>query len=387
MTQHTNPVPVTAEDRVAAWPFRPSCYKDDRLTREKWNDGVYDDVAPCIQAFARHRLAQSTPVDAPSGEGLHLPWTADPDDRPGYEWNWHVLDAKGDRVCFMANGPDSEAKVRHLVATANTLRTAAAPEPADYGPGDKADCGHWNPIWFAGNPFWNEVMGGPDAKDDPGGVLCLTCFAKRAGDVVIRVSRVSEPAEYHSADCTRNTIGYYEQCGCGPADELDPAGDGETRIINGEIVPVERMPTSLAMGEEMPETADARTPDDVVEALAQFLHDEGGFGDSYPDRTWPAHPDDDGRREGGFVKIVPVHAQEHFRDVARRWCRSKTAALTASGDARERTLLAVLRLPMPDFGPRGEPATEAAARIWKAARYDEARALLDTPPAGDGGGV
>ncbi len=23
MTQHTNPVPVTAEDRVAAWPFRP----------------------------------------------------------------------------------------------------------------------------------------------------------------------------------------------------------------------------------------------------------------------------------------------------------------------------------------------------------------------------
>lgn len=379
MTQHTNPVPVTAEDRVAAWPFRPSCYKDDRLTREKWNDGVYDDVAPCIQAFARHRLAQSTPVDAPSGEALVLVPRG-----PTAE-----MVSAGNDCIYDQSGDTRASAIWHamLDAVPATLRTAAAPEPADYGPGDKADCGHWNPIWFAGNPFWNEVMGGPDAKDDPGGVLCLTCFAKRAGDVVIRVSRVSEPAEYHSADCTRNTIGYYEQCGCGPADELDPAGDGETRIINGEIVPVERMPTSLAMGEEMPETADARTPDDVVEALAQFLHDEGGFGDSYPDRTWPAHPDDDGRREGGFVKIVPVHAQEHFRDVARRWCRSKTAALTASGDARERTLLAVLRLPMPDFGPRGEPATEAAARIWKAARYDEARALLDTPPAGDGGGV
>ncbi|MEO1905391.1 MAG: hypothetical protein ABGX08_00005, partial [Citromicrobium sp.] len=160
------------------------------------------------------------------------------------------------------------------------LRTAADPEPADYGPGDKADCGHWNPIWFAGNPFWNEVMGGPDAKDDPGGVLCLTCFAKRAGDVVIRVSRVSEPAEYHSADCTRNTIGYYEQCGCGPADELDPAGDGETRIINGEIVPVERMPTSLATGEEMPEPAGAQ---EVVEqacrAFGAHLSVEG-WGDA-----------------------------------------------------------------------------------------------------------
>ena len=50
-------VEVTGADREAAWPFRPSCYKDNTLTREKWNDGVYDAVAPCIQAFARHRIA------------------------------------------------------------------------------------------------------------------------------------------------------------------------------------------------------------------------------------------------------------------------------------------------------------------------------------------
>jgi hypothetical protein len=48
---------VTQEDREAAWPFRPSCYRDIPLTRAKWEAGVYDDAAPCIKAFARHREA------------------------------------------------------------------------------------------------------------------------------------------------------------------------------------------------------------------------------------------------------------------------------------------------------------------------------------------
>jgi hypothetical protein len=57
-----------------------------------------------------------------------------------------------------------------------------------------------------------------------------------------------------------------------------------------------------------------------VEAIAQFLHDEGGFDDAWSYHTWPEHPDDDGQREGGFVKIVPSNVQAKFRDVARRLC-------------------------------------------------------------------
>jgi hypothetical protein len=58
-------VEVTQEDREAAWPFRPSCYRDIPLTRAKWEAGVYDDAAPCIKAFARHREAS---VAAKDGE-------------------------------------------------------------------------------------------------------------------------------------------------------------------------------------------------------------------------------------------------------------------------------------------------------------------------------
>ncbi|MAG25057.1 hypothetical protein CMI47_05695 [Candidatus Pacearchaeota archaeon] len=62
------------------------------------------------------------------------------------------------------------------------------------GPGDKADCGHPNPIWFADNELWNAVMGGDGATDDPGGVLCPTCFMLKAGEV-LRVSRTASKAD------------------------------------------------------------------------------------------------------------------------------------------------------------------------------------------------
>lgn len=144
MTDQTKPVQVTAED-IEAWSkvdraivdrarilCRKRCDPDCRACGAGRDAGWRRDAISAIKADAEaHRLAQSTPADAQGeGNGLCLPWTADPDDRPGYEWNWHVLDAKGDRVCFMAHGPDTEAKVRHLVAAANTLRsTAADPEP------------------------------------------------------------------------------------------------------------------------------------------------------------------------------------------------------------------------------------------------------------------
>lgn len=64
------------------------------------------------------------------------------------------------------------------------INTAALATPTTLDPatGDLVcgDCGRDNPVWFAPNDLWNLVMGGPDAKEDPGGILCPTCFAHRA---------------------------------------------------------------------------------------------------------------------------------------------------------------------------------------------------------------
>ncbi len=50
--------------------------------------------------------------------------------------------------------------------------------PAD-GDSRCQECGHPNYPWYADDEVWNLVMGGPGATDDPGGVLCITCFAHR----------------------------------------------------------------------------------------------------------------------------------------------------------------------------------------------------------------
>ncbi len=42
------------------------------------------------------------------------------------------------------------------------------------------DCQQGYAVWFAPSPIWNFVMGGPEAKDDPGGMLCPRCFTLRA---------------------------------------------------------------------------------------------------------------------------------------------------------------------------------------------------------------
>lgn len=45
------------------------------------------------------------------------------------------------------------------------------------------ECGTDYPAWFTDNPLWNTVLGGPTAMDDPGGMLCPLCFAKKAETV------------------------------------------------------------------------------------------------------------------------------------------------------------------------------------------------------------
>lgn len=57
---------------------------------------------------------------------------------------------------------------------------ACAPALHD-GPCD--DCKRHYPAWRAEHDTWNAVMGGPGATDDPGGLLCPTCFLTRADGV------------------------------------------------------------------------------------------------------------------------------------------------------------------------------------------------------------
>lgn len=61
--------------------------------------------------------------------------------------------------------------------------------------------------------------------------------------------------------------------------------------------------------------------EELVDDIAKWLHDEGGFAESWAGRTWPEHAEDTGQREGGWVKIVPLDTQARFRDVARRLLR------------------------------------------------------------------
>jgi len=69
----------------------------------------------------------------------------------------------------------------HVRADLNYLR-AEAERALSGGGGDGPcqDCGRPYPAWFAPHEVWNLVMGGPIATDDPGGLLCPTCFLIRA---------------------------------------------------------------------------------------------------------------------------------------------------------------------------------------------------------------
>lgn len=62
---------------------------------------------------------------------------------------------------------------------------SAGPEkqpPHLRGDGPCQDCGGPNIIWFAPNVFWNAVMSPPGEvhHGDPGGIVCVHCFVKRA---------------------------------------------------------------------------------------------------------------------------------------------------------------------------------------------------------------
>lgn len=49
------------------------------------------------------------------------PWGLDPDDRPGMEWNIHIVEERdhNQRVAFMTSGPEAEPNASFLVHAAN----------------------------------------------------------------------------------------------------------------------------------------------------------------------------------------------------------------------------------------------------------------------------
>ena len=117
-------------------------------------------------------------------------------------------------------------------------------------------------------------------------------------------------------------------------------------------------------------TPEAREPvadADLVEHIAKWLHNETAHPESYPNHTWPETERDDGQREGGFVKIVPLHGQAYFRDIARRLVTQFTPRPVADAaskawrnNLREAwSALALIRETIETLGPIGAlPASE-----------------------------
>lgn len=81
------------------------------------------------------------------------------------------------RICMLCHRIDFDdlaQQARELV------QRATMPEHLR-GDGPCKDCGNEDNIrWFTESVFWNQVIGGPGAMGDPGGILCVPCFVKRA---------------------------------------------------------------------------------------------------------------------------------------------------------------------------------------------------------------
>lgn len=98
-------------------------------------------------------------------------------------------------------GPAANAQwaLRNLfLATQPTPQERREWNPSD---GDRIcqKCGTDNPVWFAPSPIWNCLMGGPDATDDPGGVLCPTCFMALDDDQIWEVRPKAQPTPQEAA--------------------------------------------------------------------------------------------------------------------------------------------------------------------------------------------
>lgn len=73
-----------------------------------------------------------------------------------------------------------QALLDHAEQYARDLQDNGGLPESVIGDGPCQDCGAPNIRWFADSGLWNRVVGGPDARDDPGGIFCIHCFVKRA---------------------------------------------------------------------------------------------------------------------------------------------------------------------------------------------------------------
>ena len=158
----------------------------------------------------------------------------------------------------------------------------------------------------------------------------------------------------------------------------DDIGDSlnANRIRSGQYVCEEVDVALRAIGRAFAnEQASAQAiPADEVEKLAQFLHDEGGFGDAITGCTWPEHLDDTGRRENGWVKIVPSDVQAHFRDVARRWLATPKASAQGVGEdyVRDTFRIAMVDAARARGGAGAQFIVDGHSNLWLDIAYDAA---------------
>jgi hypothetical protein len=94
---------------------------------------------------------------------------------------WEYLSHKGERPerikrsgyeLWEEHAPAIRAALEAALQSSPPVQTAEG-QPCD-------DCGRPSLVWFAPNDLWNRVQGGPDATDDPGGMLCPYCFIMKA---------------------------------------------------------------------------------------------------------------------------------------------------------------------------------------------------------------
>lgn len=116
------------------------------------------------------------------------------------------LDTRGIRP--FADDPPSMSWVLFCLDGIDKLRRAAdgrLPRRL-HGDGPCQDCGGANIIWFADNVLWNRVMGGPDAHDDPGGIVCVTCFVRRVDDAGLAPRGWRLVPDWHWETCAERSV-------------------------------------------------------------------------------------------------------------------------------------------------------------------------------------
>ena len=121
-----------------------------------------------------------------------------------------------------------------------------------------------------------------------------------------------------------------------------------------------------------------------AEFLAQYLHDECEWPEfDFPQHSWPDHPDDDGKRGDGYLKIVPKSSADEFRSLAQRIL----SALHSPAHSGEREALELenkrlreLLLPFARVADMELKAGPADSVIVNVARCRDAREFLRRKP-------